>query len=110
MLLRYLKKVTLKKATRTKQANGDYTEELEKVKSYKVQEQELDDEISTSIYGANVNKMLRVKSPKKDFERFLQSKASNKEDNISYYYVFIGDQKYKIVAVNSKGADLELVK
>lgn len=109
MLLRYLKKATVQKATRTKQPNGTYTETLEKVKNYKVQEMELDDAISASIYGANINKMLRIKSPKKDLEKFLQSKVSNKEDNISYYYIFIDSQKYKIVSVNSKGADLELV-
>lgn len=109
MLLRYLKTVTVKKATRIKQPNGTYIETLEKIKDFKVQEMELDDEISASIYGANVNKMLRVKSPAASLEGYLNTKVNNKDDNISYYYVFIDTKKYKVISVNSKGVDLELV-
>ena len=109
MLLRYLKIAVVFKATKTKQPNGRYTETLEKIKAYKVQEQELDDEISASIYGANIHKMLRIKSVINNLESYLNTKVNNKEDNVSNYYIFIGNRKYKIVSVNSKGVDLELI-
>ena len=109
MLLRYLKTATVKKATRIKPPNGTYTETIKKVQDFRVQEMELDDEISASIYGANVNKMLRIKSPRGVIESYLKTKVNNKEDNIIYYYVFIDANKYKVISVNSKGVDLELV-
>lgn len=109
MLLRYLENAYLKKATKTKQPNGTYIEELEDVEIYKIQTQELDDEISASVYGANVYKMLRIRSIKKDLESYLYARATNKTDNISLYYVFIGGRKYRVKAVNQKGIDLELV-
>lgn len=109
MLLRYLKTAIIKKATRTKQANGRYIETLKEVERFVIQEMEIDDTISASIYGANINRMLRVRSPMKKLEAYLNTKVTNKQDNISYYYVFIDAKKYKIVSVNSKGVDLELV-
>lgn len=109
MLLRYLKPLVVKKATKTKQPNGRYVETLQTVKSFTIQEQELDDEISASIYGANIHKMLRVKSVRHTLEDYLSLKVNNELDNISNYYAFIKSRKYKIVSVNSKGVDLELV-
>lgn len=109
MLLRYLEQASVYKATRTKHANGRETETLEKVKTFNVQEQELDDEISASMYGANIYKMLRIKSVRSAMEKFLFTKVNNKLDNISNYYVFIKSRKYKIVSVNSKSIDVELV-
>ena len=109
MLLRYIKKAELKKATKTKQANGTYTESLENVKKYKVQIQDLNDEISASIYGANIYKMMRIRSVREVLEKYLYKKVNNKQDNISNYYIFIDERKYKIVSVNSKGVDLELI-
>lgn len=109
MLLRYLENAILKKATKTKQSNGTYKETLTTVKTYRVQEQELDDEISASIYGANVYKMLRIKSVNKELEEYLITKVNNKQDNISFYYIFIKSRQYKIVAVNQSGIDLEWI-
>lgn len=109
MLLRYLVEAVVYKATIEKQPNGRPMETLIKVRSFGVQEQELDDEISASIYGANIHKMLRIKSPIHTIENYLYQKVNNKEDNISNYYVMIKSRKYKIVSVNSKGVDLELV-
>ena len=109
MLLRYINQATLKKATKTKQTNGTYKETLEDVKKYNVQVQELTDEISASIYGANVYKMIRIKSIRSELEDYLYTKVNNKSDNISNYYVFINKRKYKIVSVNPKGIDLELI-
>lgn len=104
-----MQEATLQKATKTKQANGTHTEELNNVGNYVVQPQELTDEISASIYGANVYKMLRIRSVNKDLENFLYDKATNKVDNISSYYVSLNNRKYKVKAVNQSGVDLELV-
>ena len=109
MLLRYLENAYLKKATKTKQENGTYIETFIDVEIYRVQEQELDDEISASIYGANINKMLRIKSVRNELENYLYTKVNNKQDNISFYYIEINNRRYKIVSVNAKGIDLELV-
>ena len=53
--------------------------------------------------------MLRIKSPLKDLEAFLKNKLNNKADNISQYYIFIDEAKYRIKSVNSKGVTIELV-
>lgn len=109
MLLRYLETVILKKSIQNKQPNGSRIEEYETINSYEVQKQGLDDQISASIYGANIVNMLRIKSPLLKLEELLKSKVNNKTDNISKYFIFIGENKYKIKAVNSKGIDIELV-
>lgn len=109
MLLRYLKTITLKKRLKIKQENGSYLEEYEKIKEYQVQIQELDDEISANIYGASIVNMLRIKSPLRKLENYLNTKLNNKSDNISQYYIFINDSKYRIKSVNSKGVVIELV-
>lgn len=109
MLLRYLTTVTLKKAIKTRQPNGSYIETYEQLEDYKVQKQELNDEISASIYGASIVNMLRIKTPTKSLEDFLNTKVNNTEDNISQYYVFIDNSKYKIKSVTSRGVEIELV-
>lgn len=109
MLLRYLEKVTLKKSETVKQANGSRIEEYKTIDDYKVQKQELDDQISASIYGASIVNMLRIKTPLSNLEKLLKSKVNNTTDNISKYFIFINEAKYKIKSVNSKGIDIELV-
>ena len=110
MLLRYLKPITLKKAEKQKQSNGTYKNTYNEINVYNVQMQNLtDDEISATIYGANINKMLRLSSPLGKLEEYLLPKVDNKEDNISYYYIFIGTKTYKIVSVAEDRIDIELV-
>lgn len=110
MLLRYLKPVVLKKAEKQKQANGTYKNTYNVIDTYKVQKQDItDDVVSATIYGANITKMLRISSPLGDLEQYLLPKVDNKEDNISYYYIFIGTKTYKIVAVAEDRIDIELV-
>lgn len=109
MLIRHIEKVSLEKITKQKQENGSYLESFQKIKDYDIQKQELDDEISASIYGANLVNMLRIKSPLKDLEAYLNTKLNNKTDNISQYYIFINNAKYRIKSVNSKGVTIELV-
>lgn len=109
MLLRYLKTITLKKSTIIKQENGSRIEEYKTIGEYKVQKQELDDQISASIYGANIVNMCRIKSPIFDLENLLKSKLNNTTDNISKYFIFMDNSKYRIKSVNSKGIEIELV-
>lgn len=109
MLLRYLKRVELKKASKEKQSNGTYIETYTPIKKYSVQEQELDDQISASIYGASIINMLRIKSPLNDLEDYLKKKINNTDDNISQYFIFIDNKRYKVLSVTKRGIDLELV-
>lgn len=110
MLLRYLKNVTLNKATKIKQLNGTYTNSYTKIDDYKVQMQDLtDDEISASIYGANITKMLRISSPLNKLEKYLLPKVNNKADNISQYYIIFDNRTYKIASVSNNRIDIELV-
>jgi len=110
MLLRYLKPITLKKAEKQKQSNGTYKNTYNDIDVYNVQMQNLtDDEVSATIYGANINKMLRISSPLRNLEEYLLPKVDNKTDNISYYYIFIGTKTYKIVSVAEDRVDIELV-
>jgi capsular polysaccharide biosynthesis protein len=108
MQLSRLKPAVLKVATKTKQANGSYVEEYTKVTDYKVILQELVDEVSASMYGANLNKTYRVSSPRETLEIYLQGKLNNTSDNISKYFLFIQDKQYKIVSVKEHWVDIEL--
>lgn len=111
MLLRYLKKAEIKKAVQEKQSNGTYLD-LDKytsIKEYSVQAQELNDEISASIYGASIVNMLRIKTPLGDLENYLKGKMNDTDDNISQYFIFIDNKKYKILSVTKRGVDLELI-
>ena len=110
MLLRYLKPITLKKAEKEKQSNGTYKNTYNKIEDYRVQIQDLtDDEVSATIYGASITKMLRLSSPLNKLEQYLLPKVDNKSDNISQYYIFYGDRTYKIVSVSNTRIDIELV-
>lgn len=110
MLLRYLNLITLNKATKIKNLNGTYTNSYTKIDDYKVQMQNLtDDVISATIYGANINKMLRISSPLNKLEKYLLPKVNNKTDNISQYYIFIENKIYKINSVSETRIDIELV-
>ena len=110
MLLRYLVSITLKKATKVKNPNGTYSNTYEVISNHNVQMQNLmDDSVSATIYGANINKMLRLSSPLGNLEKYLLPKVDNQQDNISNYYIFIDNKTYKIVSVASDRIDIELV-
>ena len=109
MQLRYLKSVDLKKATKTKQQNGTYIDTLILVSSYSIQTQELNDDISVSIYGADLNKITRIKSVNSELEVYLKSKLNNDDDNISKYYIIMDDIQYKIKSVRENWIDIELI-
>lgn len=107
--LRYLKKITLEKQDLVKQENGTKLATFESVGSYLVQIQELTDEISASIYGADVNRMYRISSPNAVLEKFLFSKVNNTSDNVSLYVVNYNNARYKILVVRSNWVDIELL-
>ena len=107
MLIKNLNKCTLKKATKYKTITGNIINaSYETIKEYAIQEQVLQDEITSTIYGSDVNKMLRIASPLHDLEAYLIDKVDNKEDNISLYYIFYKGKQYKIVAVREFYIDM----
>ena len=107
MQLSRLKPAVLKVGTKTKQANGSYIEEYTDVANYKIILQELTDEVSASIYGADLNKTYRVSSPRQVLEKYLQDKLNNTSDNISKYFLFINNKQYKILSVKEHWVDIE---
>ena len=107
MLIKNLEIATLKKATKEKTSSGSLINaSYTKIDDYRIQEQTLQDEVSSTIYGSDVNKMLRVASPLQRLERYLLPKVDNKDDNISLYYLFYKDVQYKIVAVRDYYLDI----
>ena len=109
MQLRYLKSVDLKKATKTKQPNGTYIDTLTLIDSYSIQTQELNDDVSASIYGADLNKITRIKSVNRELEVYLKSKLNNDDDNISKYYIIMDDTQYKIKSVRENWIDIQAI-
>lgn len=102
-----LKSLSLYKCSTTILPDGDkeYTETL--IDRYKCIVQELSDNIDASIYGSNINRMLRIASPKDELETYLKSKVNNTSDNISMYKIHYQNNVYKIISVRSKYIDLE---
>lgn len=107
MLLRYLKQVKLNKITPEKQSNGQFINSYTLVDNYNVQVQELSSEVDAQVYGSDINKMLRLKSPNGKLESFLYNKLNNSEDNTSKYVIVFNGAKHKIVAVNPYKVDIE---
>ena len=106
-LIRYLRDAKLLKSVNVKQPNGTYVKTFYKLEDYKVQIRNLEDEISATVYGSNINKMLSISTALGDLESYLIPKVANDVDNISYYFVEIGEVKYKIVSVKSNNIVLE---
>lgn len=106
--LRYLVKAELDKAANTKQDNGTVVTSYAKVADYLIQLQELTDEISASIYGADVNRMYRISSPRHELETFLFSKVNNTSDNVSLYSIVYNTHRYRIVVVRNSWIDIVL--
>lgn len=107
--LRYLQDIELLKQTLTKQSNGVKIAAYEKVGEYLIQLQELTDEISANVYGADVNRMYRISSPRYVLEAFLKDKVNSTEDNVSLYFVALNGSKYKIRVVRKHWVDIELL-
>ena len=106
-LLRYLEEVGLYKITKTKQPNGSYVNDYKLVNKYKVQKQNIDDQVSATIYGASITRMFKISSPLLSLEKYLLPKVDNKEDNISLYTIKINENMYKIRSVLESGIEIE---
>lgn len=89
--------------------DGDYEETSLKVGTYSIMCQELNDEVSANIYGANLNKIKRISSVHNLLEILLRSKLNNSEDNISKYRITFNGDLYKITDVKSKYIDIEAI-
>lgn len=109
-LLRYLEDITLYKSTEEKQPNGAVIKVFEEVARYKVQKRTLDDEVSATMYGANIDRMLDISTPLGDLEMYLKTKVDNKQDNISLYFISFNDSsRYKINSVKDERLIIERV-
>lgn len=102
-----LKEAELYKISSTQTSNGDYIKSQTLVKKYQVIVQSLTDNISATIYGANINKMVRISSVNKELENFLFTKWNNTSDNISKYEIKFEDNFYKIESLTSKYIDCQ---
>ena len=107
--LRYLEECEIDRATREIQSNGAIVNTYAGVDSYLVQKQELTDETSASVYGAKVNRMLRLSSPKHSMEKYLSRLMNSSSDNISKYSVLLDGKRYQIVSVRQNWVDVELL-
>ena len=87
--------------------DGDSQETETLVGTDKVVVQELNDNVSATIYGADINKILRISSVNKILEILLKEKLNNTSDNISKYRISYGESKYKVNDVKSKYIDIE---
>lgn len=99
--------IELKKALKNKQDNGTYIDEYILIDNYYTQKQSLEDEVSATIYGANLNNIIRLKSTDRSLENYLKTKLNNQVDNISKYFIFINNVQYKINAVTDEYIDIE---
>ena len=87
--------------------DGDSQETEILLGSYKVVIQELNDNVSATIYGADINKILRISSVNKILEILLKEKLNNTSDNISKYRISYGSSEYKVKDVKSRYIDIE---
>ena len=87
--------------------DGDVRETETQIGTYKVVIQELNDNVSATIYGANINKILRISSVNKILEILLKEKLNNTSDNISKYRISYGISKYKVKDAKSRYIDIE---
>lgn len=108
-LIRTLKEVSLLKATKQKQPNGVYVKSYQLIDNYNVAIANLTDEVSATIYGANIDKMLNISDALGKLFLYLLLKVENKEDNISLYYIRIGNTLYKINSVRKNNIIIERI-
>ena len=110
MLIKNLENIELKKAIKEKTRTGNVIiAGYDLVKKYRIQEQILQDQITSTIYGSDVNKMRRIATPLHDLEKYLLPKVDNVEDNISNYYIFYKGMQYKIIAVRDYFIDIKRI-
>lgn len=110
MLIKNLENAILKKAIKSKTSTGNLiNSDYEIIKEYRIQVDTLQDIITSTMYGSDVNKMLRIATPLHDLEQYLLPKVDNILDNVSNYYIFYKNVIYKIVAVRNFYIDIRRV-
>ena len=87
--------------------DGDVQETETQIGTYKVVIQELNDNVSATIYGADINKILRISSVNKILEILLKEKLNNTFDNISKYKISYGNNKYKVKDIKTRYIDIK---
>lgn len=107
--LRRLNECVLQKSIKEKQDNGTYKDSYIDIDEYKITLQELTDQVSANIYGANINKIYRITSPYHKLENYLLTKLTNNNDNISKYFVYLKSNRYKVISLKTKWIDIELL-
>lgn len=100
-----LKEISLYLISTTQSPDGDYIKTTSLVNNYKAVIEELRDEVSANIYGADINKMIRISSTHYDLEAYLYSKLNNTSDNISKYEIWYGQNKFSISNLTHKYVD-----
>lgn len=100
-----LKEVSLYKSVPIELPDGDYSDTLSLIGKYKVIIEELIDEISVELYGADLNRMIRLSSVNSNLEKYLYTKLNNTSDNISKYEIEFLDNKYEIKNVRMNYID-----
>lgn len=108
-LIRSLKEVKLLKSIKEKQPNGIYIKSYQFIDNYNVSIANLTDEVSATIYGANIDKMLNISDALNNLFFYLLPKVDNKEDNISLYYIQIENTIYKINSVKKNNIIIERI-
>lgn len=109
MQLRYKKNAVLKKVVYQKQDNGVKVANYFIVGKYIVQINDIQDEVSASIYGADICGMIRMSSIRNDLEKFLKDKVNNSSDNISNYFMEFNNKLYKIISVKEEFIDIKVI-
>lgn len=107
--LRYLETCYLCSRKKVRQPNGSITENISQIDSYQVQVQDLYDEVSASIYGADLNKTIRICSPHFSLEKDLLNKINFNADNITNYCIELGRFVYEILSVKKHWIDLRIL-
>lgn len=102
-----LEEAELYNKTSTQSPNGDFVKVETLVGKYKVIKESLTDNISATLYGANLNKMVRFSSVNKELENYLFTKWNSTSDNISKYVIKYDNNYFKIINLTSHYVDGE---
>lgn len=102
-----LEEVELYNLTSSQSPNGDYVKTETLIGTYQVIRESLTDNISATVYGADLNKMIRFSSVNKLLENYLFTKWNNTSDNVSKYRIKYNENYYKIKSLTSHYVDGE---
>lgn len=106
MKLTRLENIELCKIINNTLPDGERTETYETTPYQAIIEYLYKDEIAVTMYGADVDKTLRICTIKNQLEKLLLTKVNNKSDNISKYLINYNDKKYAILKVTPRYIDI----